>query len=64
MRHGFHEMAERSYIEMIPEAEYLNPGAAMDIMERDEQRCFSGSITVEDLEQVMGSSGRGYGVSE
>jgi hypothetical protein len=62
--HGFYDIAERFYIEMIPEAEHLKPGVSRDIMEREEHRWFSGTMTAEDREQVTSYYKRRYGVSE
>lgn len=46
--HGFYEIAERFYIELIPEAEHLLPGVTQDILERPEHRWFSGQMTPEE----------------
>jgi hypothetical protein len=62
--HGFYDIAERFYIEMVPEAEHLLPGVTDDILVREEHRWFSGQMTAEDREKVTEYYRRRYGVSE
>jgi hypothetical protein len=50
--HGFYDIAERFYIELIPEAEHLLPGVTKEIMERPEHKWFSGKMTKEEREGV------------
>ena len=46
--HGFYDIAERFYIEMIHEAEALLPGVTEDIMARPEHKWFSQGLTPEE----------------
>lgn len=62
--HCFYDIVERFYIEMIPEAEYFLSGVTKDIMVRAELKWFSGTMTPEEMEQVLSYYKRRFGESE
>jgi hydroxylamine dehydrogenase len=43
--HGFYEIAERFYMELIPEAEHLLPNIADEILARPEHKWFRGNLS-------------------
>jgi hypothetical protein len=51
--HGFYEVAERFYIELVPEAEHLMPGVTEDILSKDEHKWFRGELTPEERRQML-----------
>jgi hypothetical protein len=50
--HGFFEVAERFYFELIPEAEELVPGVSEEILKRDEHRWIKG-MSKEERGKIM-----------
>lgn len=46
--HGFYDIAERFYIEMVPEAEHLLPGVTNDIMARPEHKWFTAELSAAE----------------
>jgi hypothetical protein len=50
--HGFYDIAERFYIELIPEAEHLMPGVTKEILARPEHRWFTTELTSEEREEI------------
>ncbi len=59
--HGFYDIAERFYFELVPEAEHLLPGVTKEIMERPEHKWFSGGMTPEDRDKFTEYYRRRYG---
>jgi len=59
--HGFYEIAERFYMEFIPEAEHLWSGITKEIMERPEHKWFIGEMTKEEREEVIEYYKKRYG---
>ena len=52
--HGFYEIAERFYFELVPEAEHLMPGVTKDIMERLDHKWLSKKkLSKEDREKII-----------
>ena len=43
--HGFYEIAERFYMEMVPQAEHLIPGITEEILARPEHKWFKGNLS-------------------
>ena len=62
--HGFYDVAERFYFELVPEAEHLMPGVTAEIMERPEHKWFSGNMTEEERAQAIDYYHRLYGADE
>jgi len=50
--HGFYDIAERFYMELVPEAEKLRPGITDDIMQRPEHKWFAGTMTKEERQKI------------
>ena len=50
--HGFYDIAERFYMEMIPEAEHLLPGVTDDILARPEHKWFTTPMTPEERASI------------
>jgi hypothetical protein len=50
--HGFYDVAERFYIELVPEAERLLAGVARDIMDRPEHRWARGAMTEAERQEI------------
>ena len=50
--HGFYDIAERFYMEMIPEAEHLLPGVTDDILARPEHKWFNTPMTPEERASI------------
>lgn len=46
--HGFYDVAERFYIELVPLAERLKPGVARAILQRPEHQWYRGGLSAED----------------
>ena len=59
--HGFYDIAERFYFELVPEAEHLLPGVSKEIMERPEHKWFSGTMTEADRAEFTEYYKRRYG---
>ncbi len=59
--HGFYDIAERFYLELIPEAEHLLPGVTKEIMERPENKWFSGAMTEEERKEFTEFYRKRYG---
>ena len=55
--HGFYDIAERFYIELIPEAERLLPGVTAEIMARPEHKWFRTPLSAEERERIRGYYG-------
>ena len=51
--HGFYEVAERFYFELVPEAEHLLPGVTKEIMERTDHKWLNQKLTKEEREKVL-----------
>ena len=51
--HGFYDIAERFYIELIPEAEHLLPGVTKDIVEMPDHQWFVKPLSPEARRQIM-----------
>ncbi|MCK5157093.1 MAG: hypothetical protein KAQ69_11750 [Spirochaetales bacterium] len=50
--HGFYDIAERFYMELIPEAEHLMPGITGEILARPEHKWFTTELTPEEREEI------------
>ncbi len=50
--HGFYDIAERFYMEMIPEAEHLLPGVSDEILSRPEHKWFTTPLTPEERSAI------------
>lgn len=50
--HGFYEVAERFYLELIPEAEHLMPGVTKDIMAMQDHQWFTGMMSDGDRQAM------------
>jgi len=62
--HGFYDIAERFYFELVPEAEHLLPGVTEEIMNRPEHKWFSGQMTDEERAQAIDYYRELYGAEE
>ena len=62
--HGFYDIAERFYIEMIPEAEELKHGITKDIMKNPDHVWFSGAMTKEERDRITKFYKDKYGTSD
>ncbi len=62
--HGFYEIAERFYIEMIPEAEELLHGVTKEIMNAPDHKWFSGTMSKEERDKIADFYKQRYGTSE
>ncbi len=62
--HGFYDIAERFYFDLVPEAEHLLPGVTAEIMDRPEHKWFSGEMTEEERAQFIESYRSRYGAEE
>ncbi len=58
--HGFFEVAERFYFELVPEAEELLPGVTKDIIAQDQHKWLKG-ISKEEREKIMKFYEKRYG---
>lgn len=61
--HGFFEVAERFYLELIHEAEELLPGVTSEVMKSDDHKWFSGDMSEEDRGKMIKFYRDRYGVS-
>ncbi len=59
--HGFYDIAERFYFELVPEAEHLLPGVTKEIMDRPEHKWFSGTMTKEERDKFTEYYRKRYG---
>lgn len=50
--HGFYEVAERFYIEFLPEAEKLQPGITREVLSRPEHKWFNEGLTDAERRQM------------
>ena len=62
--HGFYDIAERFYIEMIPEAEKLLPGVTKEAFQMPEHQWFTGQMSAEEREAINRYYRERYGKSE
>ena len=62
--HGFYDIAERFYIEMIAEAEKLLPGVTRDILERTEHRWFQEKLSKEERDSITAFYKQQYGTTQ
>ena len=58
--HGFYDIAERFYMELIPQAEHLMPGIADEILERPEHKWFRGNLSDEERKGINESYQKRY----
>jgi hydroxylamine dehydrogenase len=61
--HGFYEIAERFYLELIPEAEELLHGVTDEYMSMPDHKWFSGKMSDGDRKAMMGFYREKYGVN-
>ncbi len=61
--HGFYDIAERFYMEMVPEAEHLMKGVTKEVMAMPEHRWFSGGMSSEDREKMTDFYREKYGTT-
>ena len=67
--HGFYEIADRFYMELVPEAEHLlpfatdgkNPDITKDILGRKEHRWFRNPLSAEERKNMKTFNDRRYG---
>lgn len=50
--HGFYDIAERFYFELIPEAEHLLPGVTKDILSKLDHKWFTSKLSKEEREKI------------
>ena len=50
--HGFYDLAERLYMDFIPEAEHLMPGVMDEILARPEHKWFTTPLTAEERADI------------
>ncbi len=59
--HGFYDIAEKFYIELVKEAEQLLPGVTNDILEKTEHKWLKGQMTPEERQKVIDYYSKRYG---
>ncbi len=59
--HGFYDIAEKFYIELVKEAEELLPGVTKDILARTEHKWLEGKMTAEERKKVIDYYSKRYG---
>ena len=60
-RHGFYDIIERFYFELVPEAEHLNQEVTKDIMEKEEHKWYSGTKSNAKRDRVNSYCREKYG---
>ena len=59
--HGFYEIAERFYIDLVKEAEDLMPGVTSDILAKPEHKWLKSGMTDEERAKVIDYYSKRYG---
>jgi len=62
--HGFYEIAETFYIELVKEADELMPGVADDILAKPEHKWLKSGMTDEERVKVINYYSKRYGENE
>ncbi len=58
--YGFYDIAERFYIEIVPEAEKLLPGVTKDILEMPDHKWFTGKMSDAERRKILDYYRRRY----
>jgi len=62
--HGFYDIAERFYMEMIAKAEKLLPGVTRDILERTEHKWFQEELSKKEQDSITAFYKQQYGTTK